>query len=649
MSGSTKYEALFKELCDKMKNPDNGFFNANGIPYHATETVVVEAPSHGHESTSEAASFYVYLEAMNGVLTGDWTGLTAAWKALEFFVPTSQDAYADYNPGKPAEYAAEHDQPSGYPSVLDRSVRAGIDPLADKLSRKYGKTPVYSMHWLADPDNMWGFGTLFNTFQRGAHESVWGTIPQPCVDDKSHGGRNGYMDLFVEQDASPPAQWKYTVASDADARAIQAVFFAKWMCEKNGRAGPPEEVVANASKMGDWLTYTCYDKYFLKLGTQSKKEPGGTEEDAFHGLLSWYTAFGAPVQRQGWGFRIGCSHSHAGYQNPFAAYMLGQQAAVFPEKWKQSMMRQLQLYAWLQSAEGAIAGGVTNSWNGDYDDYPAGTPTFHDMAYVAHPVYLSPPSNSWSGMNAWGMERVLMYYYVSGDVRVENLVKDWCYWVAKHVKKTKQGAIVVPAVLEWTGQPASSWSSEGGFPQKSSTLHCMVAKYGRDIGVMACMARSLLLYSAVTKDGLCEKAAYALLNALIKFKDAKGYSLPEYRPDYENFDAKVYVPPGWKGTTPLGDAIDENSTFLSLRKSIFEKDAMYQEIRKQLNAKKIPKLRIHRFWAHAELAVTFAIASLVHESNVKMKIMEFVTDVHTTTCVNDDEVVEAYGDEVCDI
>jgi len=64
--------------------------------------------------------------------------------------------------------------------------------------------------------------------------------------------------------------------------------------------------------------------------------------------------------------------------------------------WTTSYKRQLEFYQWLQSAEGGIAGGATNSWNGRYEKYPAGTSTFYGMAYVPHPVYADPVVTSGS-------------------------------------------------------------------------------------------------------------------------------------------------------------------------------------------------------------------------------------------------------------
>ena len=74
---------------------------------------------------------------------------------------------------------------------------SGSDPIAAELKSTYGTSDIYGMHWLADVDNKYGFGatpgagcelgptatgtSYINTFQRGAQESVWETVPQPVV------------------------------------------------------------------------------------------------------------------------------------------------------------------------------------------------------------------------------------------------------------------------------------------------------------------------------------------------------------------------------------------------------------------------------------------------------------------------------------
>ena len=64
------------------------------------------------------------------------------------------------------------------------------------------------------------------------------------------------------------------------------------------------------------------------------------------------------------------------------------------DDYKASLERQMELYLWLLSSDGPIAGGCTNSWGGQYQAYPAGQSTFHDMAYLEHPVYADPGSTT---------------------------------------------------------------------------------------------------------------------------------------------------------------------------------------------------------------------------------------------------------------
>ena len=50
------YTQRFLTQYNKIKDPANGYFSAQGIPYHCVETLIVEAPDYGHQTTSEAFS-----------------------------------------------------------------------------------------------------------------------------------------------------------------------------------------------------------------------------------------------------------------------------------------------------------------------------------------------------------------------------------------------------------------------------------------------------------------------------------------------------------------------------------------------------------------------------------------------------------------
>ncbi|KFN07943.1 glycoside hydrolase family 48 protein [Paenibacillus macerans] len=614
----------FLQLYDQIKDPANGYFSAEGIPYHSVETLMSEAPNYGHMTTSEAYSYWMWLEVLYGYYTEDWSKLEEAWDNMEkYIIPVNegdgkeeQPTMNYYNPNSPATYAAEYPQPDRYPSDLTGQYAGGKDPLDAELKKTYGNNQTYLMHWLLDVDNWYGFGNLLNpnhtaayvnTFQRGEQESVWEAIPHPSQDDKSFGkAGEGFMSLFTKENQAPAAQWRYTNATDADARAVQAMYWAKELGYDN------EEYLDKARKMGDYLRYGMYDKYFQEIGSAADGSPTpGNGKNASHYLMAWYTSWGGGLGNYAnWAWRIGASHAHQGYQNVVAAYALSNpDGGLIPESptagqdWDTSLKRQLEFYTWLQSAEGAIAGGATNSWDGAYKAYPAGTSTFYGMAYDGAPVYHDPPSNNWFGMQAWPVERIAELYYIlasNGDTSSENfqmakqVLDKWIDWSMDYVfvdsrpasdadgyyldEQGKRvlggqdpqiatveapGELWIPGNLEWQGQP-ETWN---GFDNHAGNpnLHVVTKDPGQDFGVIGSYVKALTFYAAGTKaengkytelGEQAEKLAKNLLDASWNYNDGVGITKPEPRKDYYRYFTKeIYFPAGWSGKYGQGNTI----------------------------------------------------------------------------------------------
>lgn len=625
-------EQAFLDLYNKIKDPANGYFSEQGVPYHSVETLMCEAPDYGHETTSEAFSYWMWLEAAYGRISGDWSGFNEAWAAAEkYIIPTSTDqpTNGSYNASAPATYIAEHPDPSDYPSPTDTSVPVGADPIAGELQSAYGTSDIYGMHWLLDVDNRYGYGNtagsgaengpgasgpcFINSYQRGSQESVWETIPQPCTDLFKFGGQYGYLDLFVSG-GTPAQQWKYTDAPDADARAIQAAYWAYTWAAAQGNASAVSASVAKAAKMGDYLRYAMFDKYFKQIGdcTNANSCSAGSGRSSQHYLLSWYYAWGGAEPGGGWAWRIGDGASHHGYQNPVAAYALSSVSALKPKSstgasdWATSLGRQIELLTWLQSAEGAIAGGCTNSWNGAYEQPPAGTPTFYGMAYDWQPVYHDPPSNNWFGMQAWGMERWAEYYYISKDARLKPILDKWVAWVRPLVSADpSSGQFSIPSNLSWSGQPGGDWSS-GSTSVDNSGLHVSVESSGQDVGVAGSLVKALLYYAAAVNDTDTQALAKNLLDAIMVNTDDIGVSVAETRDDYSRFHQQVYVPSGWSGTMPNGDTIQPGITFLDIR-SWYTDDPDWKKVQDYLDGGTAPSFNYHRFWAQADVATALAV------------------------------------------
>ncbi|HEV2778080.1 MAG TPA: glycoside hydrolase family 48 protein [Actinophytocola sp.] len=621
------YAQRFMQQYNKIMDPANGYFSSHNpkIPYHSVETLIVEAPDYGHVTTSEAYSFWIWLEAEYGQATQDWTRFNTAWQSMEtHIIPTAADqpSNAAYNPNDTATYAPEQDLPSQYPVPLDANVQTGPDPLANELQSTYGTRDVYGMHWLLDVDNRYGYGrrgnrtgspAYINTFQRGPQESVWETVPHPSWEpfNSGQGGPNGFLPLFI-QDSQYARQWRYTNAPDADARAVQAAYWANVWATQQGRQADVAATVAKAAKLGDFLRYAFYDKYFKQVGNCVGPTtcPAGSGKNSSTGLLTWYYAWGGATDGS-WAWRIGSGQAHFGYQNPMAAHVLANVAALRPQSptaaadWAGSLQRQLEFYRWLQSNEGAIAGGASNSWAGRYAQPPAGTPTFYGMFYDFQPVYHDPPSNQWFGFQAWSMERVAEYYNVTGNALAKTVLDKWTAWArANTTVNVAAGTWSIPNEMSWSGAP-DTWNPTS--PGANAGLHVTIMNRGNDVGVTAAYARTLAYYAARSGDTASRDMAKNLLDAMwaTTNQDTRGVSVAETRSDYNRFDDPVFVPSGFTGTMANGDAVNSSSTFIGIR-SWYRDDPAWPQVQSYLNGGAVPSFRYHRFWAQADVAMAMA-------------------------------------------
>jgi len=434
-------------------------------------------------------------------------------------------------------------------------------------------------------------------------------------------GRQARLPRSFIRDNNPAPQWRYTVAPDADARLVQAIYWAwQWAGAQKKQEAVP---VDKATKMGDYLRYCFFDKYFKKPGCQNPRDQGGNGYESAHYLISWYYAWGGPIDpSQNWAFRIGCSHVHQGYQNPMAAWILSQEPTFKPASpnaardWATSLDRQLEFYRWLQSTEGAIAGGATNSWNGQYDKHPGGASTFYGMAYDWQPVWHDPPSNNLFGFQCWSVERLAEYYQATGDARAKAILDRWVAWATKETKLEKGGGYAIPNDLDWSGQP-NPWNSK--FPGANANLHVKVVNTTQDIGVTASLAKVLLFYSAGAKKWAKEDPAPALLAKELLdrswklYRDDKGLSTPEKRVDYKRiFEQDVHVPANWLGKMANGDVIKPGIKFLDIRTK-YKDDPDFARVKQAYDRKEAPEFRYHRFWAQAEYATACAFAAQLLE------------------------------------
>ena len=678
------------------KNTNKGSFGESfGIPYHAVETVICEAPDYGHETTSEAMSYIVWMAAMRDVLgaqdTNDLSAsndLKKAWSTLEAVVPgwsTASNASVNYKSiwnqsnGLKADSAPELDTPEEYPTHNQGG--DAKNPLYKSFQSAYSSDQgYYLMHWLADVDDWYGFGggngnfTFINTFQRGRQESCFETVPHPCLEELKYGNSSDGIKGIFNGVGNVAPQYAFTNAPDAEDRAIQAVNFA------NIWGAGDKEVSALAGKMGDQCRNDMFDKYYKAIGCQDIMTSGVSEADALKGqhfLMAWYTSWGGDLTSQySWAWQIGCSHSHEFYQNPLAAYALiydndlnaGMKSSGATDDYKTSLKRQIEMYLWLQSAEGPIGGGCTNSLNGRYEKYPAGMSTFYDMAYVAHPVYADPGSNHWIGNQVWAIQRLAeLYYYVkiNGDATngakdfggltleeaLETILSRWIDWFINNIKwdtvddDGNEVRYMIPSNLSWgevdedgdgqaddwsynpDNQPAT-WTGKYS-ATANNNYHCEITSYGySDVGCVSSLCNTLIYYAAANKvdaaaaqNGGNSLAEESLLtaNKLLTYqwdnaRDDIGLSYVEHNGSLSRlFTQSVYIPNNYTGKMPDGSVLANGATFESIRTQ-YNNEAKFQELKaayESTGSTEDVDLTYHRFWHVGDAIMSYGGMALL--------------------------------------
>ncbi|MCG8697171.1 MAG: Ig-like domain-containing protein, partial [Bacteroidales bacterium] len=282
--------------------------------------------------------------------------------------------------------------------------------------------------------------------------------------------------------------------------------------------------------------------------------------------------------------------------------------------WEDSFNRQMELYRYLQSPKGAIAGGVTNSWNGQYEKYPAGKSTFYDMAYDDNPVYHDPGSNTWPGFQGWSMERIAELYYEFNNRDAKALMDKWANWAISEIQLNDDGTFAIPARFEWSGEP-DEWNPSN--PGNNSNLDVVVTDYGTDLGVTASFARTLIYYAAAAEkhDGAMHQesadVAKELLDRMwVLYRDDIGVAAPEKRGDYKRFNDEVYIPKGYNGKMANGADIKNGVTFTDLRPN-YKQDPNWNKLQAAIAAGEDFEISYHRGWAQMEIAMANAEYALL--------------------------------------
>ncbi|XP_060536285.1 exoglucanase B-like [Cylas formicarius] len=593
------YTDRFLTQYEKIHDLANGYFSSNGVPYRCPEGLAIVSTDYGHTTDSEALSYFIWLQATYGGVTGDFSPFNNAWQMVEdTLVPKLQPSTSKYNHSAP---------------ILSNGLWVGVDPLFQELANTYGTSDMYILHWLADVDNKYGFGNVNGKCEAGPGEtgpsliqlgsgSIFQQIPSPTCDNWVYGGNYG----FQYQDSDANRVWIYGAGPDADARAVQASFWASQYAKSLGKIDEISGSLQKASRLGDYLRYVLFDKSFKTVGNciDPLECAPGTDRESAHYLLSWTISWGGSVDPNGWAWRVGSSTNYYAYQNPIAAYALSSDPNLIPRSptaandWKNSVERQVEFFEYTQSVEGSFAGAVTNSWKDNYEVPPSNLldNTFYGMFYM--PSADGSSTTFWYGQQAWAVDRLVQYYYISDDQKAKAILDKWVAWLLPNIK-FDGNSYSVPNFLTLSGVPPSvSVSIQSSF---------------NAIGTASATARILSYYAAKTNNAEAKNVAKELLDRMWALHQTqKGVSITETKDNYNTgFNTKVNIPlNGWTGTYPNNVPINADSTFLSIR-PWFKDDPEWYKVENYLAGGPAPQFNFHQMIEQADIAISLATYGLL--------------------------------------
>ncbi len=219
--------------------------------------------------------------------------------------------------------------------------------------------------------------------------------------------------------------------------------------------------------MGDYLRYAMFDKYFKQIGNcVGAVDLPGRHRQGLGALPDVLVLRLGRRDRPQRGLVVADRFQPQPLRLPEPAGGLGadQRAPSCGRSRRppsptgpRSFERQLEFYTWLQSAEGGIAGGATNSWDGSYAQPPAGTPTFYGMFYdVAAGLPRPAVATSGSACRCGRCSGSRSYYYATGNAAGQGDARQ----VGRRGRSptppsVRAAAFEIPSDMTWSGAPAT--------------------------------------------------------------------------------------------------------------------------------------------------------------------------------------------------
>lgn len=728
---SQKYYDRFISMWDTFFNPGNKYIGYDtaadryGYPFHVSgkdSQIIMEdrlptnSIHYGKQYSSENYSFFLGMQYWRDIIVNDpWTRSdpntgTGPGVYNNLDVPY-YNTEARYMPGEDRTdiglLAPEPSGLGGYPVTPNpdiglvgiNTVRATINGVQgfyyeifpNALSQQWG-----DMSGIQNPFTPNSPDTL-NSETRGRTESVYQTsIPfyQPML---SNNGPNAYpsnaseifrTDNILGYDNLDGITYNYTKTRSnpiADLGVIHWDTFTREMKTKlNVIGGYTRFPRYYASR--EWfnsLALGLVDRYGREVGNnQVAHNP--SDNTGFTPVLPAISMFVEGVNinfadgttNPPKAYQLGSSDVHHANQNIYAMTQLATNNSDFHIDvdadvlglYNEVFTQQLVLLRWLQSPEGPIAGGITNSHNGNYTVPNDGRQNakFMGMTYTYAPGKVNPPSNDSVEWQTIGHMNTADAFYdatYSGiqqsdtltstllEVILDRLVK----WFLSNV--TVDGTtITVPTKLSWVsntqvvGQTASVANTEGKFeylPTLAVTdpnslldntipfwysfnvpnpnLHCTIVSSGEDLGIATSLAYLLISYTAgkkllgklhqaipntdATPNDALNLATQILDVIWNNYKDETGIKETKVCTDYKKIHSNLQIKPETGTWSVFQDNVVTGAKFFDIRTPL-KSDPRWAEVEAYAsdsdNIVPAPTFEYHRSWVQCMYAIACA-------------------------------------------
>ncbi len=533
-------------------------------------------------------------------------------------IPTHADQPTNsfYNASKPATYAPEHDTPSEYPARLDAGVsgRLGPDRRRAEERVRHGR---HLRHALAPgrrqrlrlrqrarqvrggPDRTPARPTSTPSSAARRSRSGRPSRTRPAT-TSSYGGTNGYLDLFTG-DASYAKQWKFTNAPDADARAVQAAYWADVWAKEQGK-GSRRLGDRRQGRQDGRLPALLHVRQVLQEGRQLCR-PDGLPRRHRQGQR----ALPAVLV-----LRLGRRDRHLGRLG--LAHRLQPHARRLPEP---AGRLRAELVRRPEAQVGDRTGGLGHvAWTGSWSSTagssptrvpsPAARPTAGRAATRARRPARRPstactttrsPSTTtrrptsgsasrrgpWSGSPSTTSRRVTR--------AAEAVLDKWVDWALSKTTINPDGTYRIPSTLQWSGQP-DTWNAVKSGRERGTSRHRR-RLHQRRRAWPAAYAKTLTYYAARSGDTEAGDTAKALLDGMWSQLPGRRWASPSRRPARTTTGSTTRCTsrPAGRATMPNGDTIEPASTFASIR-SFYEDDPNWPKVEAYLARRRRARLHL---------------------------------------------------------